>query len=298
MEKKQKLPEENDVFLNRSIDLALQVWLMINARDRTNDTSPVTKWSGDKSLDHLVEDLFRRYSGVKIVWTRYISEHLSFDDEQEYRKLKIFPYKRWLIDMLELAKRQRPYPPGTTIEHDESMTDFDAPQQPSERLAANGVHASEKSSTANGLSNHTNTPDRSGNIAPKMISAIPFPSKLIEETLLSLDLLFPIQNKRTRKFLQKRNHGYIFNPRYAKRRPTLNDFSHWKPRLIDVLSEYQNPPRDITHVWKDRRNPMACLTFWLGGCICVLTFAFGVIAVLLAGFTLYAARNPPPPSAP
>ncbi|MCJ1435214.1 hypothetical protein MMC27_004586 [Xylographa pallens] len=267
METERNLPEKNDAFLDRSIDFALQVWLMMNSRERTNDTSPVTKWNGDKSLNYFVKELFpvekestdlrftyrftaaniERYSGVKIVWTRYISEHLSFDDEEEYRKLKIFPYKRWLKDMLELAKLQRPSTSETNIEHGDSGTDSDAPQQPGESPTAVGGHTSERSSTANGLSDHTDTSDRSKPAAPESISAIPLPSKLLEETLLSLDLLFPFQNKRTRQFLQKRNHDYIFYPQYAKRRPTLNDFSYWKPRLIDVLSEYQNPPRDLMH---------------------------------------------------
>ncbi|MCJ1323132.1 hypothetical protein MMC15_008485 [Xylographa vitiligo] len=195
MEKARNLQVTNDAFVDRSIDLALQVWLMINSRDRTNDTSLTTKWTGDKSLDHLVKEVIpkedqpadlrftyrftaaniERYSGVKIVWTRYIAEHLSFDDEEEYRKLKIFPYKVWLNDMLELAKLQRPSIPETTGEHDESKADeskadADAPQRPGERLTANGAHTSEKSSTANGsLSNHTNTTDRSETTAPEMM---------------------------------------------------------------------------------------------------------------------------------
>ncbi|MCJ1414035.1 hypothetical protein MMC32_000360 [Xylographa parallela] len=186
MEIERNLPEKNDAFLDRSIDLALRVWLMINSRDRMNDTSPITKWIGDKSLDDLVKELFpvekestdlrftyrftaaniERYSGVKIVWTRYLSEHLSFDDEEEYRKLKIFPYKKWLKDMLELGKLQRPATSGTNIEHGDSRTDS-GPQQLGERPTAIGEHTSEGSSTANGLSDHTNTPDRGGTAAPE-----------------------------------------------------------------------------------------------------------------------------------
>ena len=157
----QKLLEKDDTFFDRSIDLALQVWLMLNSRDRANDTSPVTKWEGDKSLDHLVKELFpvedestdlrfnyrftaaniERNSGVKIVWTRYLSEHLSFDDEQDYRKLKIFPYKHWLNDMLNLAKLKIPSESSKTAKHDESMADSDDHQQLGETTTVTGEAA-------------------------------------------------------------------------------------------------------------------------------------------------------------
>ncbi|MCJ1291899.1 hypothetical protein MMC34_003447 [Xylographa carneopallida] len=186
---KQIEQEHSDVFLDRAIDLALQVWLMINSRDRTNDTSPTSKWIGDQSLDHLVKDLFpvedeqtdlrftyrftaaniERYSGVKIVWTRYLSEHLSFDDEEDYRKLKIFPYKQWLKDMLELAKVQRPPIMEKACEHDESGTDSVNPEKPDERPTMNAEHTSKKSSTVNrSSSNQSSTQDANKTTVPSM----------------------------------------------------------------------------------------------------------------------------------
>ncbi|MCJ1397731.1 hypothetical protein MMC11_000927 [Xylographa trunciseda] len=192
----QTLQDRDEAFLDRSIDLALQVWLMLNSRDRANDTSPVTKWNETESLEDLVKDIFpvgdestdlrfnyrftavniERNSGVKIVWTRYLSEHLSFDDEQDYRKLKIFPDKNWLNDMLDLAKLKTPPESNDIPKHDESMADSGVPHRLGEAEVAKGeaatadgeaakakgeirttndVHTSVHSSTANGSSKHT-----------------------------------------------------------------------------------------------------------------------------------------------
>jgi hypothetical protein len=73
---------------------------------------------------------------------------------------------------------------------------------------------------------------------------------------------------------------YVY--RHPSNTPRLRDFTYLRERLLDLIEEYQAPPRHWRNVYKDRRNPTTFWTFWIGVVILVLT----VIAVFLAGFAL------------
>lgn len=108
--------------LDRCIDLALRLWLVLNIRDE--DYCPGThsiQWDDQKTLQQFVEEQFpaprffqelgekmfdfalpdsfttvklKRYSGIKVEWTYDLSEHLYLD--KDHRMLKIFPLKYYL----------------------------------------------------------------------------------------------------------------------------------------------------------------------------------------------------------
>lgn len=111
--------------LNRTIDLALRLWLVLNIRD--NEYAPGAhsiQWNDDVSLqtfivqqfpnprmirdlsermfDFVLPDNFtmvklKRYSGIKVHWTYDLSEHLDLD--KDHRILKVFPLKYYVNEL-------------------------------------------------------------------------------------------------------------------------------------------------------------------------------------------------------
>jgi len=104
--------------LNRSIDLTLRLWLVLNIRaERFSPGVKAIQWNDTLSLPDFIANQFpqpkslqkhsdfvlpsnftamnlRRYSGIKVAWTYSLNEHLVLD--QNHRKLKIFPLKYYL----------------------------------------------------------------------------------------------------------------------------------------------------------------------------------------------------------
>jgi hypothetical protein len=115
---------------------------------------------------------------------------------------------------------------------------------------------------------------------------------LFEETLRTLDVLFPAWDPSTIEFVDSMSSGgdmispFKLEDLYPQQQQSLSKFRFWRARLTELILEHQSPPRDWRQIWKDRRNPMAFWTFWIGLMIFLLTLVFGVIASVLAGITL------------
>jgi hypothetical protein len=115
---------------------------------------------------------------------------------------------------------------------------------------------------------------------------------LFEETLRTLDVLFPAWDPNTIEFVDSMSsHGDMISPfkledLYPQQQQSLSKFRFWRARLTELILEHQSPPHDWRQIWNDRRNPMAFWTFWIGLMIFLLTLVFGVIASVLAGMTL------------
>ncbi len=122
-------PDEEEDGIERYIDLALRVWLMVNSREKSFDTSHARRWGDEETLSVFVCGFFRRcetpqaawttstqhlthpltaaslerFSGITIQWTSYLAEHLRFDHSA--RTLKVFANKRWLLDISDWTRR-------------------------------------------------------------------------------------------------------------------------------------------------------------------------------------------------
>jgi hypothetical protein len=68
--------------------------------------------------------------------------------------------------------------------------------------------------------------------------------------------------------------------------PHLREFTYLRERLLDLIEEYQAPPRHWKNVFTDRRNPTTFWTFWIGAVIGALTLVFGIFAIVLGILTL------------
>ena len=113
-----------------------------------------------------------------------------------------------------------------------------------------------------------------------------FPDGLLDETIRTLDLLFPFGDDRTKKYLE--DDGQVFYglslPRHSQFvSADLSDFQYWRDRLAVLYDVLDRPPSRIPGMWTDRRNPMQWWTFWLAVFFSTLTLVFG-IAGLILGF--------------
>lgn len=125
------------VGINRSINLAIRLWLMINMQDREfsglrHEATPV-QWDDESTLSTFLQSLFphsrwqisaqsnrlgphftaafmKDVCGLTIEWTTSLHDHLRLD---RFRKaLKVFPYKchlQALIDSQKNDEEKKPY---------------------------------------------------------------------------------------------------------------------------------------------------------------------------------------------
>ncbi|KAJ3541755.1 hypothetical protein NM208_g4459 [Fusarium decemcellulare] len=129
----------------------------------------------------------------------------------------------------------------------------------------------------------------------RKLCPFPIPLEVIEETVKSLDLLFPHYDEPTNEFLEKyyrklylfrlSAHGVVRNRAGTKVR--LKEFTYYHDRLIDLAQEFINPPKDWNTIFRDYRNPIQYWTFWLGLVIFIATVA----SVVLAGVQVYYAQR-------
>jgi hypothetical protein len=127
---------------------------------------------------------------------------------------------------------------------------------------------------------------------------------LFEETLRTLDTLFPAWDPKTIHFVAALSDkdtmvsSSVLDDLYPQRQQSLTKFRFWRARLTELIVEHQSPPRDWRQIWKDRRNPMAFWTFWIGLLIFVFTLLFGVVASVLTGLTYAQAKSSALPLSP
>jgi hypothetical protein len=116
----------DDLAIDRSIDLTLRLWLMLNVRDpqlRVLDhQKPALHWQDDCSLEEFVTSQFppsiwslearesrldpfftaanmARICGLKLEWTESLEDHLRLDRRDKV--LRIYPYKNALVGHLD-----------------------------------------------------------------------------------------------------------------------------------------------------------------------------------------------------
>ena len=97
------------------------------------------------------------------------------------------------------------------------------------------------------------------------------PKDLVDETVKSLDLLFPFQEKKTPVF---------YRPESSYSQPRAVDFSefrYWRKRLLELHDTFKEAPRNFYQLLVDRRNPLQWWTFWIAVTLLVLTIFFGVL---------------------
>jgi hypothetical protein len=96
-----KFSSSDDMGLNRSINLAVRLWLMINMQDPEFEGTRHEARSS-RLGPHFTAAFMTDVCGLKIEWTTSLPDHLRLDRRRnEKPALKIFPYKCYLQAMIE-----------------------------------------------------------------------------------------------------------------------------------------------------------------------------------------------------
>ncbi|KAI0975395.1 hypothetical protein F4678DRAFT_420164 [Xylaria arbuscula] len=116
----------------------------------------------------------------------------------------------------------------------------------------------------------------------------PIPMDILKEAVDTINLLFPSDHKRTKKFLKGEQR--IFNRLgYCGRekRMHLSDYHYWRQRIRLLKEALDEPPRGHHQLVldKEQRNFLNWATFWIAFVVALLTIisiAFGIAGVVFA----------------
>jgi hypothetical protein len=101
----------------------------------------------------------------------------------------------------------------------------------------------------------------------------PFTLDLLQETLDTLNLLFPFGHGPTRELLRRENKlaMYGLGTCNRERRLAVGDYRAWRVRIMNLTEVFNEPPRNWWQLLNDRRDLREWATFWLGPMVLVLT---------------------------
>jgi hypothetical protein len=109
---------------------------------------------------------------------------------------------------------------------------------------------------------------------------------LLKEAIWTLDLLFPVGDAETTKFLAYEEEGNLGKHLHdvtfwEPPPPGFFRYHYWKARLVELHDEFHAPPQTLWRGLKDGRNIIAWWTFWLAFAIAFMTLIFGVVTLWL-----------------
>lgn len=109
------------------------------------------------------------------------------------------------------------------------------------------------------------------------------PKEVLEETLWTLDILFPYGDAKTYAFLMEKKQPLHKIHHSNNSTPSqLQSFKIWRRRLEELTDAFNAPPVGYRQLRYSRNNPMQWWTFWLAALIAVLTTVFGMISSITA----------------
>lgn len=261
----ERFNSSDDLCLDRSINLAIRLWLMINVQDAEfgglRHEATCVQWDDESRLRDFLQSLFprsrwqisaqssrlgphftaafmQRVCGLTIEWTTSLHDHLLLDRRR--KALKVYPYKCHLQALIESEMKS----------NDKKGYVW--------RIITYPV------------------------VKTYRLPRRPIPLSVLEETRMSLDLLFPFWDDETKALLGKEEQGFHEQgPFKVTTAPTLLDFEHWRDRLLELYEEiFQSPPVSWAQLWRDRRSPQQFWTFWIAIMILILTL-FSTIASIV-----------------
>ncbi|KEF60828.1 uncharacterized protein A1O9_02390 [Exophiala aquamarina CBS 119918] len=128
-----------------------------------------------------------------------------------------------------------------------------------------------------------------------------FPLEFVDETLQTLALLFPQNDKGTIRWLNRRrkSSSQYIDQQLNKcgflrdKDRQIQKFRFWRERLIELEDFYDEySPRTIRQLWRDRRDGLAWHTFWAAMLILFLTIFFGIVQSVEGALQVYKAYFP------
>jgi hypothetical protein len=117
----------------------------------------------------------------------------------------------------------------------------------------------------------------------------PLPRQLVEETLDTLNLLFPCHDYHTAKFLRKHGLEDFYGLGWCGRgrQRDLNQYHYWRDRIAELSDVLKGPSLGFQQLRPDRngRNLMEFLNFWMAafvGLFTIVSISFGAASIVLA----------------
>jgi hypothetical protein len=119
-------------------------------------------------------------------------------------------------------------------------------------------------------------------------SHTPIPADVLEDTLLSLDILFPVYDLKTSEFLKQAGYASLSEGTYPGDTKHVKDFKVWRRRIFDLHTEYFTTPS--VRPFFDRRNRSDFWNLRFALTAVLFTVAFGIISVVTSCMSTYYAR--------
>ncbi|KAK1757319.1 hypothetical protein QBC47DRAFT_399659 [Echria macrotheca] len=129
---------------------------------------------------------------------------------------------------------------------------------------------------------HLTSPERS-----------PLPADVLEELMVTYNLLFPLFDRETESLLDK--HGmiesfYSLGTCGKPPSPNWSDYRYWHNQLHELSEVLNEPPRGIQQLWRtSRKNPnlLNLVLFWISGVmVAILTIVSSVCGVLSVQYAI------------
>lgn len=121
-----------------------------------------------------------------------------------------------------------------------------------------------------------------------------FSEAFIEESLRTLSLLFPQNDRKTRRWLAGQIAEHNLDPALSRcgnlRAQTrrFEQFSFWRDRLVILKQAFdESSPRGLTQWWNDRRNSVQWYTFWVAILVFLMTVFFGLVQSVEGALQVY-----------
>ena len=249
------LSSTNDEDIDAITDLALRLWLMVNFRSAADSGMgggrPCVTWGESETLEACLDSCFPklaeeltpgqrrlnhkftiatmvRICGMKLSWTASLEDHLRLD--KQHKTIWVFAHCEYL------AQRARP------AEHGSGHG----------RLQMTSPRSSSASVAVDTPTSHLECPKQS--ILPR---------NLCDETMRTLDLLFPIWDPATKQLLEKERQ-HVDRRRPRDRLLDLRRFPYWRERLLELNEDvFEAEAEGLAQLWRDRRDPQKFWTFWI-----------------------------------
>jgi len=112
------------------------------------------------------------------------------------------------------------------------------------------------------------------------------PLSILEETIDTLNLLFPFGDMATKSLLEReREPFYSLGNCGRDLQFDLARYEHWRDRLLDICEAFDEPPRRLKHLLSNRGNIMDYYAFWIAVFVLLLTIVsiiFGTVSTVFA----------------
>jgi hypothetical protein len=121
-----------------------------------------------------------------------------------------------------------------------------------------------------------------------------FPPGFVEETLRTLSLLLPQNDKRTQAWIGTQIEDHGLDPLLAEcgslgtHERRFENFNYWNDRLVILKQALdESRPRTLSQWWFDRRNGVQWYTFWVAILVFLVTIFFGLVQSIEGALQVY-----------